>query len=226
MNGVPTVKVWSVAVRGLHGGLVLSVALSTLGLWWLGGLHQPAGYGALAIVLARLLWGAFGSARADQADRARFVQFVCTPRATLAYLRLLLQRREPRYIGHNPLRGWMVLALLLCVAGLGLTGWLYTTDAYWGDETVERVHRALAWGLLVLVGLHLAGVVFTSLRHHENLVRAMLTGRKRAPGAHDDPCGSVGGGGRRQSSSCVRKAATNCACTAGGTASKCDSAMA
>ena len=171
-------KVWDRAVRVLHWTLVLSLAGATLSLWWLGKLHQPAGYVALAAVALRLLWGAWFAPRAGY---ARFVQFVRSPRAALAYLRLLLRHHEPRYIGHNPLGGWMVLALMLCVTGLGLTGWLYTTDWLWGDEQVERVHVALAWTLGGLVSLHLAGVVFTSLRHGENLVAAMLSGDKRAP---------------------------------------------
>ncbi len=193
MAGAATLKVWGAAVRLLHWGLVASVAVSTLALWWLGGLHQPAGYVALAIALGRVLWGVLWDVRGgalvhhtSYARFAQFAQFVRTPRATLAYLSLLLRRREPRYIGHNPLGGWMVLALLACVTGLGLTGWLYTTDLFWGDETVERVHRALAWSLLALVLLHLSGVAYTSLRHRENLVRAMLNGRKRAPAEHDE----------------------------------------
>ncbi len=79
----------------------------------------------------------------------------------------------------------MIAALLACVAGLALTGWLYTTDAWWGDAIVERVHRALAWALLGLVVAHVAGVIFTSLRQRENLVRAMLDGRKRAASRGD-----------------------------------------
>ena len=176
------VEVWDGAVRLLHWTLVLSLAAATLSLWWLGGWHQPAGYLALAVVGARLLWGGWFAARAGY---ARFAQFVRAPRATLAYLRLLLQHREPRYIGHNPLGGWMVLALMTCVAGLALTGWLYTSDWLWGDEHVEVVHVALAWTLGGLVLLHIAGVIFTSLRHRENLVRAMFSGTKRSPDARD-----------------------------------------
>ena len=91
---------------------------------------------------------------------------------------------SPRHEGHNPLGGWMIVALLATVAGLALSGWLYTSDAFWGDATVEAWHRGLAWTLLVLVLLHLAGVVHASRRHRENLVRAMLSGDKResAPG--------------------------------------------
>ena len=60
------------------------------------------------------------------------------------------------------------------------TGWLYTTDLLWGDETVEQLHRGLAWTIVVLAASHVGGVVFTSLRHRENLVAAMFDGRKRA----------------------------------------------
>jgi cytochrome b len=85
------------------------------------------------------------------------------PRATLAYARRVLAGREPRHLGHNPLGGWMVLALFACILGLALTGWLYTTDRFWGDETVERVHVALAWTMLALGRLHVGGVLLGEL---------------------------------------------------------------
>lgn len=173
------VKVWDRLVRLLHWTLVASVALAWLTTEWRTGWHQPVGYLGLAAMVLRLVWGFVGS------RHARFAQFLHAPGATLAYLRQVLARREPRYLGHNPLGGWMILALLASIAGLALTGWLYTTDRFWGDETVETVHRTLAWGMLGLIALHVAGVVFTSLRHHENLVAAMFSGRKR-PAAGDD----------------------------------------
>ena len=172
-------QVWDRPVRLLHWALVVAVATAGLTIWWWAGLHQAAGYGALTAVVLRILWGVVGS------RYARFAQFVRSPRATSDYLRLLLQRGEPRYIGHNPLGGWMVLVLLGCVTGLGLTGWLYTSDRFWGDETIERFHVALAWALLGLVALHLAGVAYTSLRHRENLLRAMFGGSKREPAPGD-----------------------------------------
>ena len=175
----PTVRVWDRAVRVLHWTLVGSVALSAIGLIALFGMHQPAGYVALVAVLLRTAWGACGS------RYARFAQFVRGPRAALRYAREVAARREPRFIGHNPLGGWMVVALMFCVVALAVTGWLYTTDMFWADETVERVHRVLAWTLLGLVVAHVVGVLFTSLRHRENLVAAMFSGAKRAP-AQDD----------------------------------------
>ena len=175
----PKVRVWDRAVRLLHWSLVGAVALAAAStLTWFGA-HRPAGYAALAVVALRLLWGGIGG------RYARWRQFVRGPRATLRYALAVARRREPRHLGHNPLGGWMIVALLGCVAGLALTGWLYTTDALWGDETIERVHRALAWALLGLVVAHLAGVIFTSRRQRENLVGAMLDGRKRVPSDGD-----------------------------------------
>lgn len=108
------------------------------------------------------------------------------PRHTLRHASAVLRRREPRHLGHNPLGGWRVVALLACVVVLAASGWLYTTDAWWGDPDLEALHRLLAWLLLGLVGLHLAGGgPHASLRHRENLVAAMIGGRKRAPCPHD-----------------------------------------
>ena len=153
---------------------MLALAASWLGTFAWPGAHQRAGWMALTIVALRLAWGVVGG------GHARFASFVLGPRATWAYLLDVLRRREPRYIGHNPLGAWMIVALLACVSGLTLTGWLYTTDALWGDETVEALHVGLAWTLLALLAMHVAGVLCTGRRQRECLPLAMLTGRKRA----------------------------------------------
>jgi cytochrome b len=171
--------VWDHPVRLLHWALVLCVGTA----WWTGGhtegWHENFGYAVAAIVAARLGWG-LGTSR-----YARFAQFVRGPQATWAYARAVWHRRAPRYLGHNPLGGWMVLALLGNCAALCLSGWLYTTDWLWGYGWLYWTHFVLGWLLVGLVVLHLAGVVFTGWQHRENLVRAMLTGRKSAPGEHD-----------------------------------------
>jgi cytochrome b len=171
-------RVWDKLVRSLHWLLVASVLTA----WtsghvearWFDFVHHTAGYVAGGIVVLRVIWGFAGS------HYARFVQFVHGPRATWAYAKQLPFGTEPRYIGHNPLGGWMVLALLLMVGSASLSGFLYTTDWLWGYEWLSTLHAALAWLISGLVGLHIGGVLLTSWRHKENLVQAMVTGRKRA----------------------------------------------
>lgn len=178
-------KVWDLLVRLLHWSLVAAIViawLSTLHLGF-GSTHEPAGYVALAVVATRVLWGLLG--RRPGAQYARFSQFVRPPAAVRHYAHLLRAHREPRYIGHNPLGGWMVLALLACIASIGITGWLQTTDRYWGSEVLEFIHHKLAWALLGMIALHVLGVIVTSLRHRENLVAAMFTGRKDPVQPHD-----------------------------------------
>jgi cytochrome b len=175
----PGVRVWDPLVRIGHWALVLSIVLAWLtrsggGVW-----HEWIGYASLALIALRIAWGWIGS------GYACFTQFVRSPAATLRYARLVLAHREPRYLGHNPLGGWMVLALLVNVALVGITGWLFTTDAWWGDERMENIHNAFAISLLVLAAIHVTGVIVTSLRHRENLVAAMLHGRKRPPAEGD-----------------------------------------
>jgi cytochrome b len=169
-----TIRVWDPLVRGGHWLLALSVLFAWLTRHSPGHWHEWIGYASLAIIAVRLVWGWRG------AQHARFADFVRGPRATLAYTRALLRGREPRMLGHNPLGGWMVVALLATVTLVGASGWLYTTDRFWGVEWVENLHSWLANALWALVGLHVAGVLYTSFRHRENLVAAMLHGRKPA----------------------------------------------
>ncbi|MBX6747105.1 MAG: cytochrome b/b6 domain-containing protein, partial [Acetobacteraceae bacterium] len=65
-------------------------------------------------------------------------------------------------------------------AGISVTGFMMTTNAFWGAEWVEELHEGLVNTMLVLIALHVAGVLFASFEYGENLIRAMLTGRKRA----------------------------------------------
>ena len=168
--------VWDPVVRIAHWILATCIIAA----WFTrGATHDWLGYGALGVVALRLLWGWVGP------RHAHFGEFLRSPAATLGYARAVLVGVEPRYLGHNPLGAWMIVALLAMIALVAGTGWLSTTDRFWGVEWLQETHHLLADALLVLATLHLAGVAYTSLRHRENLVRAMITGRKPPPRAGD-----------------------------------------
>ena len=169
----PTIKVWDALVRVGHWLLALSVILAWLTRHGWGRWHEWIGYVSLAVVAVRIAWGWSGP------QHARFADFVRSPAETWQYAQQAFTGREPRYLGHNPLGGWMIVVLLLNVALVSLSGWLYTTDRFWGVEWVETVHSTLADLLLILAAVHVAGAFYASYRHRENLVAAMLHGKKR-----------------------------------------------
>jgi cytochrome b len=171
----PTVRVWDPFVRIFHWSLVglFIVAFAT------GDqserLHLAAGYAIAGLVLLRLVWGCVGS------KHARFTDFVRRPGEVRTYMGLVMRFRAPRFLGHNPAGGVMVLALLAMLIGISATGFMMTTDPFWDAEWVEELHEVLVYASLGLIALHVAGVIVSSIEHGENLVRAMITGRKRAP---------------------------------------------
>ena len=174
-----TVRVWDPLVRIFHWSLVgvFAFAFATGDEW--DAAHETAGYVAAGLVAFRILWGLVGP------RHARFSDFVRGPGTVAGYLRDATTFRARRYLGHNPAGGAMVLALLGAIAGIATTGYMMTTDAWWGVEWVEEAHEALVYGTLGLIALHVGGVVLASVEHRENLVRSMLTGRKRAAAPGD-----------------------------------------
>ncbi len=171
-EGPATVRVWDPLVRIFHWSLVTAFLTA----WFADGgerVHDTAGYVVLGLVAFRLVWGLIGT------RHARFTAFVPTPAGLLAYLRELAAGSARRHLGHNPAGGAMILALLAMVALTAGSGALLVTDQFWGSDWVEALHRGAAWLTLALIGCHVAGVVVSSLLHRENLVLAMLTGRKR-----------------------------------------------
>jgi cytochrome b len=173
------IRVWDPFVRAFHWALAASFAVAWLSSENWESLHAASGYVAGALVALRVAWGFLGP------RYARFAQFVHSPGAVIAYLKAIKDGSERRYIGHNPAGGAMIVVLLVAMAATAVSGWLLTTDAFWGSHVLQLVHSALAHGLLALVALHLIGVAIASLRHRENLARAMVVGVKRAAGPSD-----------------------------------------
>lgn len=147
--------------------------------------HVWAGYVVGALVIARVIWGFVGP------THARFSDFVYRPATAFAYLRDLFRLRGRRYLGHSPAGGYMVVALLIFLAATVVTGLVvYGGDQQAGPlagmfteefgESFEEVHEVVANITLALIFLHIAAVILASFVHRENLVRAMITGMKRA----------------------------------------------
>jgi cytochrome b len=169
-----TVKVWDPFVRLFHWSLValFIVAFATGDeIAWL---HIGAGYAIAVLVILRIIWGFVGP------RNARFVNFIRSPDEVLQFIRQSLRLRAPRCLGHNPAGGAMIIAMLGVLTFVSVTGMLLTTDAFWGSHMMKAAHEAGVYTMVGLVFLHLAGVALASVEHRENLVRAMITGRKRA----------------------------------------------
>jgi cytochrome b len=181
------IRVWDPLVRIFHWALVGGFATAFIVEDDLLGVHVWAGYLVLALIGARLVWGIIGT------RHARFGDFVRKPSDVMAYIRDALRLRAPRYLGHNPAGGAMVIALLVAVALTGLSGLavygaeelsgplaplMSALPGAWG-HFFEEVHEVMANLTLVLVLAHVAGVIFSSLSHRENLIGGMITGLKR-----------------------------------------------
>ncbi|THD42412.1 MAG: cytochrome B [Bradyrhizobium sp.] len=179
LEGARVIRVWDPLVRVFHWTLVLCFVVAWFSAQAWESLHDWAGYTAGSLVIVRVVWGLVGG------RYARFSQFVRSPRVVIAYLKSIASGSEARFIGHNPAGAAMIVALIIAMAAAVLTGWMLTTDALWGVTWAQRLHSVVAHGLLLLVLLHLVGVSVASVRHRENLPRAMFTGDKRAPEAED-----------------------------------------
>lgn len=167
------IKVWDPFVRLFHWSLVLAFAVAWASADEWDRLHEWAGYAVAGLVALRIVWGIVGT------EHARFADFVYRPGTVLAHLRDTLRLRAKRYIGHNPAGGAMVIGLLLAMIVIVTTGIMMTSNVFWDAEWVEDVHETAVNLTLVLIGLHVAGVLVASIEHGENLIRAMITGRKR-----------------------------------------------
>lgn len=201
-----SIRVWDLPLRLFHWALALAITGSLvtglfgaeLGLWaaqW----HKRFGYAVLALLLFRVMWGFAGS------TYSRFGSFVRGPGAAIAYLAELAGRRSARLrLGHNPLGGLSVAAMLLSALTQAVTG-LFLSDEdlgldgplakYLSGATADRlaaVHETNFAVLIFLIGLHLAAIAFYRFAKGEDLVTPMINGIKNMPSAPPEPAPSGG----------------------------------
>jgi cytochrome b len=178
--------VWDWPVRLFHAALIVSIltafVTNRLGVSYFK-YHLWSGYSVTLLVSFRILWGLVGT------RHARFWNFVRGPFATWRYAQDLLKGRDGHHPGHNPLGAVMVLLLLAALAVQALTGLVSNDEicnagplvGYLDNSLSLRLtslHRLLFWGIALAVVLHLAAVLYHQLVRRENLVKAMITGRK------------------------------------------------
>ncbi len=187
MQQSENIKVWDPLVRLFHWVLLLAFSIAFITEDDYLSLHTFAGYTVIGLLVFRLVWGFVGP------RYARFSDFVYSPKMIAAYLKQIITFRARRYLGHNPAGGAMIVLLLVsltltAVSGLAVYGagdnagplaiWLGHAGETWA-EIFEELHEFFINFTLLLVFIHVGGVLFESLLHRENLVRAMFSGNKR-----------------------------------------------
>lgn len=188
LQTLQTVTVWDLPTRLFHWILVALIIAQ----WWTADqsstmdYHIWGGYTVLTLVLFRLIWGFVGS------DTVRFSDFVRGPGTALTYVKALLRGEPLHYLGHNPMGGWSIIAmlvLLLVQAGTGLFsnddifvegplyGWVSKDTSDW----LTSIHHWNFNLLLAVIAIHISAVLFYLLVKRENLIHPMLSGRKHLP---------------------------------------------
>ena len=190
------VMVWDLPTRLFHWLLLICVMLSFI-TGNIGGnvmeYHMLSGYAILALLIFRLAWGFVGS------HTARFSSFVKGPATVLSHaLEMLQKKTETPYLGHNPLGGWSIVAMLLLMFIQVATGLFANDDiltegplyAWVSKETSDFltwIHLINRYLLVALIAIHIFAVFFYFFFKHENLIGPMITGIKRWHAAAENP---------------------------------------
>lgn len=205
-----TVKVWDIWVRFFHWFLVAFIALSYV-TGEIGGLdftvpgtdrfmsnmnvHVLSGITIFGLVVFRIIWGLAGS------TTARFSNFIAGPSKTLAYIKTVFKGPSAFFAGHNPAGGAVVMVILLALLVQAGTGLFSQDDSFFAtkgplvflvaDETskqVTSIHKLIwEYGLVTLIVLHIAANLFYWLVKKQDLIMAMITGRRKLPDDEQQP---------------------------------------
>lgn len=187
MSTPAMIPVWDRGVRSFHWLLAAAFFVAYISAEKSETIHTFAGYFILILISLRVIWGFIGS------KHARFTDFVTSPQRTLEYLKAMTQLKHPRYIGHNPAGAAMIIALLILLALTGFLGMItlgieehtgplagWVQDMGWENDSIaEELHEFFANFSLFMIFLHLGGVFLESILHKENLIKAMIDGKKK-----------------------------------------------
>ena len=186
-------RVWDAPTRLFHWVIVILVATSYISVQkeWIQ-IHYFAGYTMLTLLLFRLVWGFVGS------ETSRFRKFLRSPVAALGHLATMAKREPDREIGHNAAGGWMVLLMLLALAIQASTGLFAGNEidgggplnhllSQAGQKLDTKIHHINFNIILGLIGLHILAVLAYAALKRQDLVRPMVTGKKRLPATMRQP---------------------------------------
>jgi cytochrome b len=189
------IRVWDAPVRLVHWAQAALVTTSVV-TGFTGGnalrIHRLSGYAILTLVLFRALWGFVGG------RHARFASFLRGPKAVATFLRETVALRRPLHVGHNPLAGWMTMALLAALLVQASAGLFANDDiAFEGplaplvtkdrSDALTVVHKTNARIILALVALHIGAPLLHLAVERQNLFVPMISGRKRWPEGIEAP---------------------------------------
>jgi len=176
--------VWDPLVRFSHWTLVLAFTIAYLSGDEENALHVYSGYYILGLIAVRIIWGLIGT------HYARFSHFAFSPAAVVDYLKGFIGAGSGKqYTGHNPAGSWMVIIMLLSLLATGLSGLLVyglegygplaqSSSEFWEDAW-EEIHELFANFTVLLVLVHIGGVIASSLKQGQNLVKSMVNGYKQ-----------------------------------------------
>jgi cytochrome b len=169
------IKVWDPFVRLFHWSLVGAFVANAVFVPTASFLHLLFGYGIAVLVALRLIWGVVGR------GYARFATFPPDARAATLQAADIATGRRRIHVGHTPLGGLMIYNLLLTLAVISVSGYMMTTITFWGIRWVKDLHEISVTWAEVSILIHVAAVIFESLRTSVNLPKAMVSGYKTIP---------------------------------------------
>ncbi len=183
-SGKPEIKIWDIPTRLFHWLLVLAIfsCWLTMEMRWLDA-HLYSGLFVLLLLTYRLIWGVIG------ARTARFSDFVKWPWRAVRYLIKSFNKHDDYHAGHNPAGGWMVILFLVIILSQVITGLFANDDVGFSgpladlvikesSDTATHWHGLIFNILLGLIWIHLVIVFFYVLVKQQNLVKAMISGKK------------------------------------------------
>lgn len=138
-------------------------------------LHLVAGFASFAFVTGRLVWGFFGT------KYVRFGAFLKGVRDIKNEFSVFKNAEASHSVGHPAVAGWVMLLLMFCGVGVGVSGfWLHFFANGETKEALLKTHEIFANSLLAIAFIHIQGVMLHALTHKDGIVVGMIDGKRPA----------------------------------------------